>query len=402
MNKIILRDEYLQTLKEFKDKDIIKIVTGIRRCGKSTLMQIFQGYLKESGVQADHIIAINFEDYDYEDLKQPRQLYKYIKDRLVDDDMHYVFFDEIQNVEDFPKVVDSLNLKPNVDLYLTGSNAYMLSSEIATFLSGRYVEVKMLPLSFKEYVKATGDEKELSLKYQKYLKFSSFPYAMMLDEKEEVINQYLESIYSTVMLKDIISRKKITDVMMLESVIRFMFDNIGNLTSTKKISDTMTSDGRKVDVKTVEKYITALEESFVVYQAKRYDVKGKNYLKTLDKYYVVDIGLRYMLLGSRNADTGHILENIIYLELIRRGYKVYVGKVESEEVDFVAMNSKGIIYYQVAATVREESTLLRELRPLQKITDHYPKYIITLDEDPDADYDGIRRINALQFLLGEE
>lgn len=402
MNKIILRDEYLQTLKEFKDKDIIKIVTGIRRCGKSTLMQIFQGYLKESGVQADHIIAINFEDYDYEDLKQPRELYKYIKDRLVDDDMHYVFFDEIQNVEDFPKVVDSLNLKPNVDLYLTGSNAYMLSSEIATFLSGRYVEVKMLPLSFKEYVKATGDEKELSLKYQKYLKFSSFPYAMMLDEKEEVINQYLESIYSTVMLKDIISRKKITDVMMLESVIRFMFDNIGNLTSTKKISDTMTSDGRKVDVKTVEKYITALEESFVVYQAKRYDVKGKNYLKTLDKYYVVDIGLRYMLLGSRNADTGHILENIIYLELIRRGYKVYVGKVESEEVDFVAMNNKGIIYYQVAATVREESTLLRELRPLQKITDHYPKYIITLDEDPDADYDGIRRINALQFLLGEE
>lgn len=402
MNKIILRDEYLQTLKEFKDKDIIKIVTGIRRCGKSTLMQIFQGYLKESGVQADHIIAINFEDYDYEDLKQPRELYKYIKDRLVDDDMHYVFFDEIQNVEDFPKVVDGLNLKPNVDLYLTGSNAYMLSSEIATFLSGRYVEVKMLPLSFKEYVKATGDEKELSLKYQKYLKFSSFPYAMMLDEKEEVINQYLESIYSTVMLKDIISRKKITDVMMLESVIRFMFDNIGNLTSTKKISDTMTSDGRKVDVKTVEKYITALEESFVVYQAKRYDVKGKNYLKTLDKYYVVDIGLRYMLLGSRNADTGHILENIIYLELIRRGYKVYVGKVESEEVDFVAMNSKEIIYYQVAATVREESTLLRELRPLQKITDHYPKYIITLDEDPDADYDGIRRINALQFLLGEE
>lgn len=260
----------------------------------------------------------------------------------------------------------------------------------------------MLPLSFKEYVKATGDEKELSLKYQKYLKYSSFPYAMMLDEKEEVINQYLESIYSTVMLKDIISRKKITDVMMLESVIRFMFDNIGNLTSTKKISDTMTSDGRKVDVKTVEKYITALEESFVVYQAKRYDVRGKNYLKTLDKYYVVDIGLRYMLLGSRNADTGHILENIIYLELIRRGYKVYVGKVESEEVDFVAMNSKGIIYYQVAATVREESTLLRELRPLQKITDHYPKYIITLDEDPDADYDGIRRINALQFLLGEE
>lgn len=401
MKEIILRDEYLQILKNFQDKDIIKIVTGIRRCGKSTLMKIFQTFLKETGVDTDHIIAINFEDYDYEELKQPKKLYTYIKDRLRDDRMHYVFFDEIQNVGDFPKVVDSLNLKANVDLYLTGSNAYMLSSEIATFLSGRYVEVKMLPLSFKEYVQATGDKKELGLKYQKYLKFSSFPYAMMLEEKEEVIQQYLESIYSTVMLKDIISRKKITDVMMLESVIRFMFDNIGNLTSTKKISDTMTSDGRKADVKTVEKYITALEESFIVYQAKRYDVKGKNYLKTLDKYYVVDIGLRYILLGSKNADTGHILENIIYLELIRRGYKVYVGKVESEEVDFVAMSSKGTIYYQVAATVRDESTLARELRPLQKITDHYPKYILTLDEDPDADYDGIRRMNALQFLLGE-
>lgn len=402
MNEIILRDAYLQTLKDFQNKDIIKIVTGIRRCGKSTLMQIFQNYLKETGVDEAHIIAINFEDYDYEDLKQPKELYSYIMNRLTDDRMHYIFFDEIQNVEDFPKVVDSLNLKANVDLYLTGSNAYMLSSEIATFLSGRYVEIKMLPLSFAEYVKATGDRKELGLKYQKYLRFSSFPYVMMLDEKEEVIQQYLESIYSTVLLKDIISRKKITDVMMLESVLRFMFDNIGNLMSTKKISDTMTSNGRKVDVKTVEKYTSALEESFVLYQAKRYDVRGKNYLKTLDKYYVVDIGLRYMLLGSKNADTGHILENIIYLELIRRGYRVYVGKLGNEEVDFVAMNSRGTIYYQVAATVRDEATLARELRPLQKIADHYPKYILTLDEDPEADYDGIRRINALTFLLGEE
>lgn len=400
MSKLILRDEYLQTLKDFQNKDIIKIVTGIRRCGKSTLLQLFQRYLTETGVDNNHIIAINFEDYDYEELRQPKELYKYIKSRLIDEQMYYVFFDEIQNVEDFPKVVDSLNLKSNVDLYLTGSNAYMLSSEIATFLSGRYVEIKMLPLSFKEYVLATGDNRELGVKYQKYLKFSSFPYAMMLEEKDAVIGQYLESIYSTVILKDIISRKKFTDVMMLESVIRFMFDNIGNLTSTKKISDTMTSDGRKVDAKTVEKYITALEESFIVYKAKRYDVKGKNYLKTLDKYYVVDIGLRFMLLGSKNADTGHILENIIYLELIRRGYKVYVGKLENEEVDFVAMNSKGTVYYQVAATVREASTLERELRPLQKIADHYPKYILTLDEDPDADYDGIRRINALQFLLG--
>ena len=399
MNKRILRTEYLKILKDFKDKDIIKIVTGIRRCGKSTLMEMFQDYLRENGVDENHIISINFEDYNYVDLLEPKALHTYIQDKMIDHKMYYVFFDEIQNVKDFPRVVDSLNLKKNIDMYLTGSNAYMLSSEIATLLSGRYVEVKMLPLSFKEFVEFTGDRKELGKKYLDYLKYSSFPYTTMLEENEERITEYLQGIYSTVMLKDIISRKKVSDVMMLESVIRFMFDNIGNLMSTKKISDTMTSDGRKVDVKTVEKYISALMESFIVYQAKRYDIKGKNYLKTLDKYYVVDIGLRYMLLGTKNSDIGHILENVIYLELIRRGYKVYVGKVESEEVDFVAMSSKETIYYQVSASVREDTTLARELRPLQKITDHYPKYILTLDEDPEADYDGIRRINAIDFLM---
>ena len=401
LNKRILRTEYLQILKDFKDKDIIKIVTGIRRCGKSTLMEIFQDYLRENGVDENHIISINFEDYKYVDLLEPKALHTYVQDKLIDNKMYYVFFDEIQNVKDFPRVVDSFNLKKNIDIYITGSNAYMLSSEIATFLSGRYVEVKMLPLSFKEFVEFTGDRKELGKKYLNYLKYSSFPYTTMLDENEERITEYLQGIYSTVMLKDIISRKKVADVMMLESVIRFVFDNIGNLMSTKKISDTMTSDGRKVDVKTVEKYISALMESFIVYQAKRYDVKGKNYLKTLDKYYVVDIGLRYMLLGTKNTDIGHILENVIYLELIRRGYKVYVGKVESEEVDFVAMNSKETIYYQVSASVRDEGALARELQPLKKITDNYPKYILTLDEDPDADYDGIRRINAIDFLLSD-
>ena len=401
LNKRILRTEYLQILKDFKDKDIIKIVTGIRRCGKSTLMEIFQDYLRENGVDENHIISINFEDYNYVDLLEPKALHTYVQDKLIDHKMYYVFFDEIQNVKDFPRVVDSLNLKKNIDLYLTGSNAYMLSSEIATLLSGRYVEVKMLPLSFKEFVEFTGDRKELAKKYLNYLKYSSFPYTTMLDENEERITEYLQGIYSTVMLKDIISRKKVSDVMMLESVIRFIYNNIGNLMSTKKISDTMTSDGRKLDVKTVEKYISALMESFIVYQAKRYDVKGKNYLKTLDKYYVVDIGLRYMLLGTKNADTGHILENVIYLELIRRGYKVYVGKIESEEVDFVAMNSKETIYYQVSASVRDEGALARELQPLKKITDNYPKYILTLDEDPDADYDGIRRINAIDFLLSD-
>lgn len=401
MNKRILRTEYLQILKDFKDKDIIKIITGIRRCGKSTLMNIFQDYLRENDVDESHIISINFEDYNYIDLTEPKALHTYVQDKIVDSKMYYVFFDEIQNVKDFPRVVSSLNLKKNVDIYLTGSNAYMLSSEIATLLSGRYVEIKMLPLSFKEFVEFIGDRKDLGKKYLDYLRYSSFPYTTMLEENEERITEYLQGIYSTVMLKDILSRKNVSDTMMLESVIHFMFDNIGNLTSTKKISDTMTSDGRKIDVKTIEKYISALMESFIVYRAKRYDIKGKNYLKTLDKYYVVDIGLRYMLLGTKNSDVGHILENVIYLELIRRGYKVYVGKVESEEVDFVAINSKETIYYQVSASVRDNATLARELRPLQKITDHYPKYILTLDEDPEADYEGIRRINAIDFLLSE-
>lgn len=401
MNKRILRSEYLQVLEDFKDKDIIKIITGIRRCGKSTLLEIFRDNLKKSGVDENHIISINFEDYNFIELLEPKALHSYIQDKITDGSMYYIFLDEIQNVVDFQRVVDSLNLKKNIDMYLTGSNAYMLSSEIATMLSGRYVEIKMLPLSFKEYVESTGDRKDLSKKYVNYLKYSSFPYATMLDENEERIYEYLEGIYSTVILKDIISRKKITDTMMLESVIRFIFNNIGNLMSTKKISDTMTSDGRKIDVKLVEKYISALMESFVIYQAKRYDVKGKNYLKTLDKYYVVDIGLRYMLLGSKNADIGHILENVVYLELIRRGYKVYVGKVDTEEIDFVAINSKGTTYYQISASVRDEATLARELRPLQKIADHYPKYILTLDEDPETDYDGIRRINVLDFLLDE-
>lgn len=401
MKRRIVRNEYLEILKDFRDKDIIKIVTGIRRCGKSTLLEMFKEYLRENDVDGRHIISINFEDYNYVDLLDPKSLHTYIQSKIEDNEMYYVFFDEIQNVNDFPRVVDSLNLKENIDIYITGSNAYMLSSEIATFISGRYVEIKMLPLSFKEYVEYTGNRNELNKKYADYLQFSSFPYAAMLEKNKDRIHEYLEGIYSTVLLKDIIARKKVTDTMILESVIRYMFDNIGNLTSTKKISDTMNSDGRKIDVKTIEKYIAALMESFVIYQAKRYDVKGKNYLKTLDKYYIVDIGLRYMLLGSKNADIGHILENVVYLELLRRGYKVYIGKMENEEVDFVAMSSKETIYFQVAATVRDAGTLMRELRPLQKIPDNYPKYILTLDEDPEGDYDGIRRINALDFLLDD-
>lgn len=394
------RNEYLDKLIAFKDKNIIKIITGIRRCGKSTLMEIYQDYLRSIDVEEKQIISINFEDYDFRSLRNPEKLHAYVKERMVPDKMTYVFLDEIQHVTQWQEVVDSFHIKKNLDIYITGSNAYLLSSEIATLISGRYVEIRMLPLSFKEFVTATNGQENLSKAYLQYIESSSFPYALVLKDHPKELRDYLEGIYNTVVVKDLVARKKIPDVMMLESVARFVFDGIGSPMSTKKIADTMTSSGRKIDVRTVEKYVDALMESFIVYQAKRYNVKGKQYLKTLEKYYVVDIGLRYMLLGSRSTDVGHILENVVYLELLRRGYDVYVGKVDDLEVDFVAMDQKRITYYQVAASVRDENTLKRELASLQKISDHYPKMILTLDEDPEADYDGIRRINALEWLMG--
>lgn len=397
---VLERTEYLNKLIAFKDKQLIKVVTGIRRCGKSTLLTIYQDWLRSQEVLDEQIITINFEDMDFENLTDYKVLYTYLKSRLVKGKMTYIFLDEIQHVENFPRVIDSLYIKKNVDIYITGSNAYMLSSEIATLISGRYVQIEMLPLSFKEYMESTGSMNDRGIKYTEYLENSSFPYTLELKGQPDEIKDYLEGIFNSIVVKDIVSRKKITDVMMLKSVLRFVFDNIGNPLSSKKITDTMSSNGRKADVKTIEKYLEALMESYVIYQAKRYNIKGKQYLKTLEKYYVVDIGLRYMLLGSRSYDAGHILENVVYLELLRREYDVYVGKIDSFEVDFVTKNSKGIVYYQVALTVRDEKTLERELRPLMAIRDHYPKFILTLDEDPEAQYDGIRRINARDWLLG--
>lgn len=397
---IIQRTEYLNKLIAFKDKQLIKIVTGIRRCGKSTLLKMYQDWLVKQNVEDEQIISINFEDIDYEELTDYKKLYTYLKERLVTGKMTYIFLDEVHHVDDFPKVVDSLYIKKNVDIYITGSNAYMLSSEIATLISGRYVQIEMLPFSFKEYMESTGSMNDRGTKYTEYLENSSFPYTIELKGQPEEIRDYLEGIYNTILVKDIVNRKKITDTMMLKSVLRFVFDNIGSSLSSKKIADTMTSNGRKVDTKTIEKYLEALSESYIIYQAKRYNIKGKQYLKTLEKYYVVDVGMRFMLIGSRQADAGHILENIVYLELLRRGYDVYVGKVGEFEVDFVAQNSKGTTYFQVALTVRDERTLKRELRPLQAIRDHYPKVLLTLDDDPETQYEGIRRINARDWLLG--
>lgn len=396
---MIERKEYLNTLIDFKDKHIIKVLTGIRRCGKSTLFILFQNYLLNNEVTKEQIISINFEDIDYEELLDYKALYKYIKERLIPNKMNYIFLDEIQNVANYQKAVDSLFLKDNIDLYLTGSNAYLLSGEIATLLSGRYIEIQMLPLSFKEYVSYFNDKTDLARKYTDYLINSSFPYTLELNGIKKNIREYLGGIYSTVVLKDIIARKNINDVFMLESIIRFMFHNIGNLCSIKKIADTMTSDGRKITSPTVENYLSALVDSYILYKVRRYDIKGKQYLKTGEKYYVVDIGLRYYLLGTKKVDMGHILENIIYLELLRRGYEIYIGKVGSTEVDFIAINDEGIEYYQVALTVHDEKTLERELYPLNSISDHNPKYLLTLDNDPITSHNGIKQINAIDWLL---
>lgn len=393
---MIERNEYLDELKRWKDKDLIKVITGIRRCGKSTLFELFIDYLKQTGVKDDHIISINLESPEY-DFKDYKELYDYVNEKIKDNDMYYVFLDEVQVVEKFEKAVDGLYIKKNVDEYITGSNAYLLSGELATLLSGRYIEIKMLPLSFKEYAdyyKSEGDEKL----YLKYVNSSSMPYALKLDSQDE-IDKYLDSIYNTIIVKDIAVRKKISDTGVLRSISEFMFASVGNLLSVKKIADTLTSNGRSISVHTVESYLNSLVESFIFNKVSRYDIKRKQYLQSGDKYYATDVTMRYALLGRKNIDLGHILENIVYLELLRRGYKIYVGKSGDKEIDFVAENSRGIQYFQVAYTVRDEKTLERELSALESINDHYPKFILTMDVDPEVDYNGIRKMNVLDWLL---
>ena len=395
----IVREAYLNKLIALKDKQLIKVITGVRRSGKSTLLEIFQEYLVGHGIERDQIISINFEDYEYRYLRNPDQLYQYIKERLSENSYTYIFLDEIQHVDNFQEVVDGLYIKKNVDIYITGSNANMLSGELATLLSGRYVEISILPLSFKEYAENVADNKTLMQKYNDYITYGSFPYVLELEKNPGEVQDYIEGIYNTVVVKDIIGRKRVTDPMMLESIVLFTLDNIGNQLSTKKIADTMTSAGRKIDVRTVEKYINSLQECYILYQARRYNIKGKQLLRSLEKYYAVDMGLRYAMLGSKAFDVGHVLENVVYLELLRRGYKVYVGKVDELEVDFVAVKPQGITYFQVSATVRDSKTLERELASLRAINDSHPKYLLTLDEDPDANYDGIIRTNVLNWLM---
>ena len=396
---MIERTEYLNKLIAFKDKQLIKVVTGVRRCGKSTLFRLFQEYLKKEGVSEKQIQSINFEDMTFSDLLEPQKLYDYVMKNAQKGKKNYIFLDEIQNVSEFQKAVDSLYIQEGFDIYITGSNAFLLSGELATLLSGRYVEIKMLPLSFKEFI-SSKEKMNLQEEYVRYLEYGSFPYVLQMDDDASIRN-YLSDILNSIVVKDVLTRHKISDTSDVLRILKFIFDTTGNIISIKKISDTMTSAGYKITPQTVEKYITALTESFVLYSASRYDIKGKKYLQSGNKYYPVDTGIRYALLGKRGTDTGHLLENIVYLELLRRGYTVFVGKVADTEVDFVAVNQDGTSYYQVSQTVMDETVLERELKPLQSIKDHYPKYLLTLDYLPDGDYNGIKRLNVLNWLISK-
>lgn len=399
---MIARDIYLKKLLDFKDKDLIKIVTGIRRCGKSTLFDIYVNYLKEHGIEDKQIIKINLESQDF-NFENYTQLYKYINERIENSRKNYVFIDEVQNVEDFQKAIDGLYINKNIDLYITGSNAYLLSGELATLISGRYVEIKMLPLSFKEYMSAFDENIDKQEKLLDYFKYGSLPLTVELFNTDpDLIESYLDGVFSTVIYKDIMQRNNINNKMLLESIIKFIFNNIGSPISTKKISDTLTSMNRSTSNHTVENYISALIDAYLLYKVDRFDAKGKNILSSGYKYYVVDMGFRMHMLGKKaGQDMGHILENIVYLELLRRGYKVYTGKIDDLEIDFVTENKNGLEYYQVALTTRDENTLERELKPLQKTGDFYPKYLLTMDRDLYADYNGIRKINVIDWLLNK-
>lgn len=396
------RDLYLTQLINYKDKPLIKVITGIRRCGKSTLLSLFENYLIDIGVFKENIIRMNFESFEFDEISNYKELYKYISKYMNNpNEKYYILLDEVQQITSWEKAVNSFLVDANVDIYITGSNAYLLSSELSTFLSGRYVEIKMQPLSFKEYLNFTeaNTKSNLQEKFNHYIEYGGLPTVVQLLDQPITIGPFLEGIYNTVLIKDVIERNYIRDSALLESILKFIAANIGNIVSTKKISDYLSSNGRKTSSETIDNYLRMLENAFIIYRANRYDLKGKMFLKTLEKYYIVDMGIRNKLTGLGNTDYGHILENIVYLELIRRGYEVSIGKIGSLEIDFVATKSNEKIYYQVSATILDEKTRERELRPLLSIPDNYPKYILTMDQSIFNDYSGIKVENILDFLL---
>ena len=397
---MIQREIYLKALQDWREKQVIKVVTGVRRCGKSTLFQQYINYLLSEGVRQEQIIYINLEDLAYEALLDYRQLYSYIQSQLSNEGFTYVFLDEAQQCQGFEKAIDSLHIKDKVDLYITGSNANLLSGELATLLSGRYVLIEMLPLSFKEFVSSADLTVPVRESFNRYLRYGSFPYLTQIDISDSTFRAYIEGIYNTILIKDVATREGIADVSLLEDIIRFLSSSVGSPISAKRISDAINASGRSVSVNTVDKYLKALTESYIFYKAERFDVKGRNLLKTLSKYYIVDTGLRNFLLSNASPDLGHQIENIVYFELLRRNYKVNVGKVDDKEVDFVASDGNQLVYFQVATTVLSEETLSRELQPFGAIPDNFPRMLLTLDDIPAyANHEGVHQIYLLDWLL---
>lgn len=406
---MVQRKEYLEKLIEWKDDDVIKVVTGIRRCGKSTLLMQYQDYLKSIGIEENQIIAVNFEELEYEELCDYKKLYAYIKDRLVADKTTYIFLDEIQKVPSFEKVVDSLYVKPNIDIYITGSNAYMLSGDLATLLTGRYVEISMLPLSFSEYMQLSDKDKESA--FADYIKYGGLPFVATMDRTDDKVDTYLEGIYNTVIVKDIEDRqkrqesnsdkRKINDIPLLKTIAKYLSSVIGSPVSLRGITNYLVSSGRKISANTVSNYVDALIESFIFYPAERFDIVGKQLLKANKKYYMVDLGIRNHILPRKYYDLGFSVENIVFFELLRRGCKVTIGKYQENEVDFVAERRGELTYIQVTADMVSESTFDREMKPLYAIQDNYEKIVLTLDKLTVGNYDGIKVVNVIDWLLNK-
>jgi predicted AAA+ superfamily ATPase len=406
---MVQRKEYLEKLIEWKDDDVIKVVTGIRRCGKSTLLMQYQDYLKSIGIEENQIIAVNFEELEYEELCDYKKLYAYIKDRLVADKITYIFLDEIQKVPSFEKVVDSLYVKPNIDIYITGSNAYMLSGDLATLLTGRYVEISMLPLSFSEYMQLSDKDKESA--FADYIKYGGLPFVATMDRTDDKVDTYLEGIYNTVIVKDIEDRqkrqesnsdkRKINDIPLLKTIAKYLSSVIGSPVSLRGITNYLVSSGRKISANTVSNYVDALIESFIFYPAERFDIVGKQLLKANKKYYMVDLGIRNHILPRKYYDLGFSVENIVFFELLRRGCKVTIGKYQENEVDFVAEKRGEFTYIQVTADMVSESTFDREMKPLYAIQDNYEKIVLTLDKLTVGNYDGIKVVNVIDWLLNK-
>lgn len=398
---MINRQLYMNKLLAYKDTEFIKVITGIRRCGKSSLLKLFKEQILEDNKKSN-VIYMNFESFEFDNILTYKDMYNNIKQKIVKNTRNYILLDEVQRVKEWEKCVNALMVDFDTDIYITGSNAYMLSSELSTFLSGRYIEIKMLPLSFKEYLNFTNFETNMNIenKFNEYIKFGGMPGIVTLRNDNNLYENAIKGIYNTVFMKDVVERNRLVDATLLEKILKFLMSNIGSPISSKKIADYLTSQGTKITHNTVINYLDMLENAYIIYKVPRYDIKGKEILKTLEKYYIVDTGIRNTILGFRDSDFGHIIENVIFFELLRRGYDVTIGKTDSLEVDFVATNSNDKKYYQVTYSMLDESIKSRELKPLKNISDNYEKTILTMDKlYANTSDEGIKIKYIIDFLL---